>query len=147
MLARVIDWIIVWLLALPLTGYFLYRAGADLTPAFEDYFRRIESGNTSAVPPTVTPEMLKWVIAYSVILTLVAMAYEVFFTTRTGATPGKKALGLRVRLRERPGPLSLPDCPDAHPDPHRRQPVLEPAHREHLRLAAAAGRLAAAPGQ
>ena len=107
MLARVIDWIIVWLLALPLTGYFLYRAGADLTPAFEDYFRRIESGNTSAVPPTVTPEMLKWVIAYSVILTLVAMAYEVFFTTRTGATPGKKALGLRVRLRERPGPLSL----------------------------------------
>lgn len=106
-LARLIDWIIVWLLALPLTGYFLYRAGADLTPAFEDYFRQIESGNTSAVPPTVTPEMLKWVIAYSVILTLVAIAYEVFFTTRTGATPGKRALGLRVRLRERPGPLSL----------------------------------------
>jgi uncharacterized RDD family membrane protein YckC len=105
--ARLIDWIIVWVLSLPLTGYFLYRAFAELWPAVEDYAREIESGNSSAVPPTATPEMVKWLVAYSVILTLVAIAYEVFFTTRSGATPGKRALGLRVRLRERPGPLPV----------------------------------------
>ena len=104
--ARLIDWIIVWFVSLPLTGYFIYRAGDELGPAFDGYLREIERGNATATPPTVTPDVLKWVVAYSVILTLVAIAYEVFFTTRSGATPGKKALGLRVRLRERPGPLS-----------------------------------------
>ena len=107
LLARLVDWIIVWLGALPLTGYFLYRAATELGPAFDSYLRDLESGNTTAAPPTVSPEVLKWVVAYSVILTLVAIAYEVFFTTRSGATPGKKALGLRVRLREQPGPLPL----------------------------------------
>jgi uncharacterized RDD family membrane protein YckC len=106
--ARLIDWIIVWVLSLPLTGYFLYRAFAEFWPVMEDYVREVETGNsTNAVPPTATPEMIKWLVAYSVVLTLVAIAYEVFFTTRSGATPGKKALGLRVRLRERPGPLPV----------------------------------------
>jgi uncharacterized RDD family membrane protein YckC len=106
--ARLIDWVIVWLGSLPLTGYFLYRAGQELNPAFERYLREVERGNTGATPPTVTPDMLKWVVAYTVVLTLVAIAYEVFFTTRSGAaTPGKKALGLRIRLRERPGALTF----------------------------------------
>ena len=105
--ARIIDWIIVWVGSLPLTGYFLYRAFAELWPAVQDYARELEAGNSNAVPPVATTEMIKWLVAYSVILTLVAMAYEVFFTTRSGATPGKKALGLRVRLRERPGPLPV----------------------------------------
>jgi uncharacterized RDD family membrane protein YckC len=106
--ARLIDWVIVWLGSLPLTGYFIYRAGNELGPAFDRYVREIEQGNAGATPPTVTPDVLKWVVAYSVILTLVAIAYEVFFTTRTtAATPGKRALGLRIRLRERPGPLTF----------------------------------------
>lgn len=105
--ARIIDWIIVWLGSLPLTGYFLYRAFTEIWPAVQDYARELEAGNTNAVPPVASTETIKWLVAYSVILTLVAMAYEVFFTTRSGATPGKKALGLRVRLRERPGPLPV----------------------------------------
>jgi uncharacterized RDD family membrane protein YckC len=105
--ARIIDWIIVWVGSLPLTGYFLYRAWVELWPAVQDYARELEAGNSNAVPPAATVETVKWLVAYSVVLTLVAMAYEVFFTTRSGATPGKKALGLRVRLRERPGPLPV----------------------------------------
>jgi uncharacterized RDD family membrane protein YckC len=107
LLARLIDWVIVWLGSLPLTGYFLYRAASELTPAFNRYIDEIEAGNTGATPPTVTADVMKWVVAYTVVLSLVAIAYEVFFTTRSGATPGKKALGLRVRLREHPGPLPL----------------------------------------
>ena len=37
--ARLIDWIIVWLGSLPLTGYFIYRAGNELGPAFDRYVR------------------------------------------------------------------------------------------------------------
>jgi uncharacterized RDD family membrane protein YckC len=33
----------------------------------------------------------------------VSFAYEYFFLTKSGATPGKKALGIAVRLRDRPG--------------------------------------------
>lgn len=105
--ARVIDWIVVWFVSLPLTGYFLYRAVAEMWPGVEDYLREVERGNSTAVPPVATAETITWLIGYSVLLTLVAIAYEVFFTTRSGATPGKKALGLRVRLRERPGPLPV----------------------------------------
>ena len=32
------------------------------------------------------------------------VAYQYFFLTRTGQTPGKMAIGISVRLRERPGP-------------------------------------------
>jgi uncharacterized RDD family membrane protein YckC len=105
--ARIIDWIIVWVVSLPLTGYFLYRAFAELWPAVQDYANQLEAGNSSAAAPTATPEMVKWLVGYSVLFTLVAIVYEVFFTTRSGATPGKKALGLRVRLREQPGPLPV----------------------------------------
>ena len=105
--ARIIDWIIVWVVSLPLTGYFLYRAFAELWPAVQDYANQLEAGNSSAAAPTATPEMVKWLVGYSVLFTLVAIVYEVFFTTRSGATPGKKALGLRVRLRDQPGPLPV----------------------------------------
>jgi uncharacterized RDD family membrane protein YckC len=73
----------------------------------QDYANQVEAGNTSASAPVATPEMVKWLVGYSVLFTLVAIVYEVFFTTRSGATPGKKALGLRVRLREQPGPLPV----------------------------------------
>jgi uncharacterized RDD family membrane protein YckC len=105
--ARIIDWVITWVLALPLTGYFLYRAFAELWPAVQDYANQLDAGRTGATPPTASPEMVKWLVGYSVLFTLVAIVYEVFFTTRTGATPGKKALGLKVRLREQPGPLPV----------------------------------------
>lgn len=103
--ARIVDWVIVWVGALPLTGYFLYRAGQTLSPALESWMRELESGTASPTGPALDPAVLRWMILYSVVLTLVAMAYEVFFTTRSGSTPGKKLLGLRVRLRDQDGPL------------------------------------------
>ena len=102
--ARVVDWIIVWFCALPFTGYFLYRAGQAMDPMVDSLIRDIESGTGSAAP-LVNTEVLRWMIPYLVVFTLVAMAYEVAFTTRSGATPGKKLLGLKVRLRDQPGPL------------------------------------------
>ena len=37
----------------------------------------------------------------------IQFGYAVYFLSRTGATPGKRALGLSVRLRERPGVPSV----------------------------------------
>jgi uncharacterized RDD family membrane protein YckC len=106
--ARLMDWVIVWFCALPLTAFFMLRGAQELRPALEDYLRQIEAGNTSAPPPNVVdPSVIRWVVAYTVVLTLVALVYEVFFTTRSGATPGKMIMGLRVRLRDRPGPLPV----------------------------------------
>ena len=44
------------------------------------------------------------------IAAIVGFAYQVFFLSRTGATPGKVAMGISVRLRERPGVLSVADA-------------------------------------
>jgi uncharacterized RDD family membrane protein YckC len=105
--ARIIDWVIVWLLVLPLAAYvFAYHVAADL-PAFRRYLEEIEAGNTDATLPSLGTNELLWITAYVVALTIVATVYEVLFTTHSGATPGKKLLGIRVRLRERPGPLPL----------------------------------------
>jgi uncharacterized RDD family membrane protein YckC len=106
--ARLMDWVIVWFCALPFTSFFLYRGTQELRPAFDEYFRQIEAGNTGAPPPNIVdPSVIRWLVGYTVVLTLVAIVYEVFFTTRSGATPGKMIMGLRVRLRDRPGPLPV----------------------------------------
>ena len=35
------------------------------------------------------------------------LVYEIAFLTRTGATPGKRIVGISVRLRDKPGPPTL----------------------------------------
>jgi uncharacterized RDD family membrane protein YckC len=42
-----------------------------------------------------------------VILLVVYLVYEVAFLTLTGATPGKRAVGISVRLRDESGPPPL----------------------------------------
>jgi uncharacterized RDD family membrane protein YckC len=48
-----------------------------------------------------------YLAAFSLVAAVITFAYQVFFLTRTGATPGKAVSGISVRLRERPGPLTL----------------------------------------
>lgn len=99
--ARIIDSLIVAVIGLPFTGYFYYRywqATSDL-----DMFKTAP-GETPSFGSTLPLEVYQWIIPASVIGLLIELAYSYFFLTRTGATPGKKALGLSVRLREVPGP-------------------------------------------
>lgn len=102
--ARILDSLIVGIIGLPLTGYFLYRYFQVVL----DYQRQIYddalAGRSSGFNLGLPAEAYKWVIPISVISLLVSFAYEYFFLTRSGATPGKKALGISVRLRDRPGP-------------------------------------------
>lgn len=108
LLARIIDGLItgvlVAMLGFPwvsgivttmtdLTGQVIRDAGAGLSTqidqsAFQDQLMR------DAVPLTL-------------LMVAVGVAYETFFLVRSGATPGKKVLGITVRRVNRPGPLTV----------------------------------------
>jgi uncharacterized RDD family membrane protein YckC len=100
--ARVLDGILVFALALPFTGWFYYRYIAGLLDFVKDAAAQAPgSAPVVAVPPW---DVYQFGFAASVIGLLVAGAYEVFFLKRSGATPGKKIVGISVRLRDKAGP-------------------------------------------
>jgi uncharacterized RDD family membrane protein YckC len=101
--ARVLDSIFTFVLALPLTGYGYYRYFDGFLSWSKELAAQSASGSASvlASPPW---SVLQFAFASSIIGLLVAFAYETFFLMRTGATPGKKIVGISVRLRDRAGP-------------------------------------------
>jgi uncharacterized RDD family membrane protein YckC len=100
--ARIIDSIIVFVIGLPFTGYFYYRYIQAINDS--DLFATPAPGETPNFGTALPLEIYQWIIPASVLGLLVELAYSYFFLTRTGATPGKKAMGLSVRLRAVPGP-------------------------------------------
>jgi uncharacterized RDD family membrane protein YckC len=101
--ARVLDAIITFVLALPVTGWFYYRYLEGVVKWSNDLAAQSASGSTSALvlPPWTT---YQYAFIASLITLLVAGVYEVIFLSRSGATPGKKVVGISVRLREKAGP-------------------------------------------
>jgi len=104
-LALLIDNIVVSILALPLTF-----APLQLVLAFfRDFFSKAwTAAQAGAASPTADMAKIEEpLLQISLIVLAVSLVYEVLFLTRTGATPGKMAVGISVRLRERPGPPPL----------------------------------------
>ncbi|MEU8224526.1 RDD family protein [Kribbella sp. NPDC048915] len=99
--ARFIDGIIAWFIALPLTGYFYYRSSQAMSSWLEEIMGAARAGSTT--PASMPPEVLQWAVPASVIGYLVLFVYEYLFLVAKGATPGKMALGIAVRLRDTPG--------------------------------------------
>ena len=105
-LAQVIDNIIVWVVALPLTFAPMKRA-ADV---FVNYFQKVvdaAQAGSSTLPSQPTIELAGPLLQVSLTVLVVSLVYEIGLLTRTGATIGKKLAGISVRLRERPGPPPL----------------------------------------
>jgi uncharacterized RDD family membrane protein YckC len=59
---------------------------------------------------SITAEITGYVLPISLITFVVTVLYQVVFLTLKGATPGKMAVGISVRLRSRPGTLTLLDA-------------------------------------
>jgi len=100
--ARIIDNILAGLIALPFSGYFVWQ----YLQWSIDYFQGVFDAAAAGAPPpssALPAEVYKWIIPITLISAAVAFAYEFFFLTKKGATPGKMALSIAVRLRERPG--------------------------------------------
>ena len=101
--ARVLDQIITFVIALPFTGWFFYRYFSGVV----DWSKELAADSASGSAPVVAfpPwEVLQYAVAASIIGLLISGVYEVFFLSRSGATPGKKIVGISVRLRDQPGP-------------------------------------------
>jgi uncharacterized RDD family membrane protein YckC len=104
--ARLLDVIFTGLLSLPFTGWFYYRYISGVL----DWSNGVAAQSTSGSAPVVAfpPwDILRFAVAASIIGILISGIYEVFFLSRSGATPGKKIVGISVRLRDRAGPPTM----------------------------------------
>lgn len=105
-LARIIDSLIVTMVALPLTFSPLER----ITTIYSDYFRKAmdaAAASSTTVPAPPTAELLGPILQYSLTVLALYLVYEIALLTMTGATLGKKIVGISVRLRDKPGPPPL----------------------------------------
>jgi uncharacterized RDD family membrane protein YckC len=104
--ARIIDNIIVSIVALPLIFVPLQKIVDTLWTYFDEVFAAAQAGS-STIPAQPTAEFATPLLLVSLIVLAVQVVYEVAFLTSKGATPGKMVLGISVRLRDKPGPPPL----------------------------------------
>jgi uncharacterized RDD family membrane protein YckC len=91
--ARLIDQIIVYLIALPITGYFWVQVGQEIGD-------EIDRASESSGPFTASGDFYQHLLVASLITLVVAIVYEAYFLRHGGATWGKQLLGIKVRPRE-----------------------------------------------
>jgi uncharacterized RDD family membrane protein YckC len=103
--AYLIDGIIQFVILMLLGGWLAFKA---IQPVWDQISKAVDSGNTSTLNSIDTSTVnYGYLLAFGVVGAAIGFGYAVFFLSRTGATPGKAALGISVRLRERPGPLTV----------------------------------------
>jgi len=79
-------------------------------PIFRDFFRQVidaAQAGSSTLPAQPTTQLAGPILQVSLTLLAVTLVYEVAFLTKTGATIGKRIVGISVRLRDKPGPPPL----------------------------------------
>ena len=106
--AYLIDMLIVGVLTTVVGWYWISQLVTWYTTWLSDLMNQAQRG----VEPTInqadlTNQIYGYVLALSLVSLVVTVVYQVAFLTWRGATPGKMALGIAVRLRERPGNPSL----------------------------------------
>ncbi|WP_020392909.1 RDD family protein [Kribbella catacumbae] len=104
-LARILDGLVLFFITMPFAGYFYWQAIKIMFDTLQDDF---DAASRGAEPPPIStelpPGMYKWLIPVAVISLIISFLYEYLMLTRKGATLGKMAVGISVRLREVPGP-------------------------------------------
>jgi uncharacterized RDD family membrane protein YckC len=104
--AYLIDTIITGVVTAVLGGWFIWPY---VQRVMDEAMAAARSGSTSLLPSEgLQPDLLTQVLPFTIVSLAVGLGYQAFFLMRTGATPGKAALGISVRLRERPGTLDFP---------------------------------------
>lgn len=105
-LARILDNIIVSIVALPL-AYIPLKKVFDILWAYYQEVLAVAQSGSSATPEPPSFEFVGPLLMASVIVLAVQVVYTVAFLTTKGATPGKMVVGISVRLRDKPGPPPL----------------------------------------
>lgn len=107
LLAAILDSIIVSVVSNVIGFPWVMRASEPLATALE---QMVAAGRTGASAPDLQAALDDFVAAMlplTILSIVVGVLYHVVFLVRTGATPGKMALGTTVRRVDRPGPLTL----------------------------------------
>ena len=104
-LARIIDNIIISIVALPLTLGPMRQVVTVLQDYIQQVVDTVDAGSSTmpAQPDGLTGPMLQ----ISLTMLVLYLGYEIAFLTMTGATLGKRVVGISVRLRDEPGPPPL----------------------------------------
>jgi len=104
--AYVIDWLLVALIAGALAYPFVSKMFTVYVDFIDRSMRAAENGSPAPSQGDLISQIYGPLVAYAAISLAVQFVYHVGFLKAFAATPGQLATGLRVRLRERPGPLS-----------------------------------------
>src|SRR3954447_4647391 len=103
--ARIVDGVICALLTAVVTFPALSRAAGIMS----DFFRSsIDAAQTGGTPPPAPVELASALLPVSLASIVIYFVYEVVLLTWHATTPGRRLVGISVRLRERPGPAPLP---------------------------------------
>jgi len=104
-LARIIDNIIISIVALPLT----FGPMKQVVNVFQDYIQQVANAVQagSSTMPTQPDGLAGPILQISLSMLVLYLVYEIAFLTMTGATLGKRVVGISVRLRDEPGPPPL----------------------------------------
>jgi uncharacterized RDD family membrane protein YckC len=102
--AFLIDWLLQAVIGGVLGSYFAYKALSNYVDQFSSMMSQAQSGQQPDVAALAGSIDRGALVIYSLIGIVVFAAYQLFFLTRSGRTPGKALVGISVRLRERPGP-------------------------------------------
>ncbi|MEO8556896.1 MAG: RDD family protein [Actinomycetota bacterium] len=104
-LALIIDRIIISIVALPLTFGPMRQVVSILQDYIQQVVKAVEAGSSTV--PTQPDGLTGPILQISLTLLVLYIVYEIAFLTMTGATPGKRVVGISVRLRDQPGPPPL----------------------------------------
>jgi uncharacterized RDD family membrane protein YckC len=104
--AQMIDGIVLVLLGLMFSWRFVTQIGEGYSRYFDDVLSAARSGAPQPDRTVLANQLAEPMLWMAVVFLAVGFVYEVGFLKGLQATPGKLLLGLQVRLRDAPGPLS-----------------------------------------
>ncbi|CUR59487.1 putative RDD domain containing protein [metagenome] len=107
--AYLLDGVLTFLVTLVASAPFLSQIIDYVSSVVDDVSAQLDAGVQDPVLPTEADMMSAlWqpFLAITIIGLMVSLAYHAGFLKWRGATPAKMLLGIEVRLREQPGPLS-----------------------------------------
>jgi uncharacterized RDD family membrane protein YckC len=104
--AYLIDGILVFIVAAIIGAPFVAKIANAYGDLFRETMRASETGSARPNQMDVYADIWLPLLAFALISIALNFIYHVGFLRWRAATPGKLMLGLRVRLREQPGPLS-----------------------------------------
>ena len=102
--AFLLDWIIQIAISAIVGSYFLVKAFSGYVNALQTAMNQAQAGQQPDIAHLVSTIDSTSLMVYLLLSIAVFVVYQSAFLTRSGRTPGKAAVGISVRLRERPGP-------------------------------------------